>query len=65
MDGLGEESAAQRLQQANQKLCEERRALLRALFPPDSMEEIRPEDYPLEVTSIDTFLEDLKDPTKG
>jgi hypothetical protein len=63
-DQSGLQNGLATLLQENHKLREERRALLRALFPGDDAEELRPEDYPFEIASIDRFLEDVMDPSK-
>jgi hypothetical protein len=62
-NGSEPNSIVEKLRQENRQLREERLALLRAMFPSDAAVGIKPADYAFEVTSIDKFLEDLKDPT--
>jgi hypothetical protein len=62
-NGSDKTSVVERLRQENWQLRDERNALLRALFPADTAVGIKPTDYALEITSVDKFLEDLKDPT--
>ncbi len=50
---------AERLERENARLREERKALLKALFPPEDLPEFRPEDYPHEITSIEAFVKGL------